>query len=317
MNPLVSVVIPIYNSEKFIKECVDSVLSQTYKNIEIVLINDGSKDNSLQICTELTKSNKNIVLFNQENKGVSAARNNGIKNSKGDFLFFLDSDDLLPPSAIQILVQTAITADYDMTIGKLSDNDQFLSGELTNDEFLIKVLEDNPIAYSSCGILYKHSLINDVLFPEGFISGEDSYFIFECALKKPKVAIIDTQVYIYRENPTSVTRFSFTSKHYNDIRTLLLKKEDIIKTRYADYLPIFYHLKTKVCMMVLNNLAKQKGRTLKRETKQIFADFNSSKQYFRADLPYSNYSFYKILSKKLFIPYKFYRKLILFIKKFI
>ena len=212
MNPLVSIIIPIYNSEKFIKECIESVFSQSYKNLEIVLINDGSTDNSFKICSELAKVYNNVILLNQENSGVSAARNQGIKNAKGDFLFFLDSDDLLPPTAIQSLVTSAQQTYSDLTIGKISSNEQLPIGIFEGQDFLIKVLEDNPIAYYSCRILYKSAFIKNFSFPVGFITSEDSYFVFECALKSPKVTVIDEQVYIYRVNTASISRSKFTLK---------------------------------------------------------------------------------------------------------
>ena len=92
-NVLVSVIIPIYNTEKYIKRAVDSVLSQTYQNFEILLINDGSSDGSSGICENLSNQDKRIRYFYQKNQGVSVARNLGLKKAKGDYIFFLDSDD--------------------------------------------------------------------------------------------------------------------------------------------------------------------------------------------------------------------------------
>lgn len=101
MNHLVSVIIPCYNSAKFIAETLDSVLKQTYKNLEIILVNDGSSDNLEEVIKPYLSENKNIFYFKQDNKGVAAARNTGAKNAKGDYFLFLDSDDLIDPSYLE------------------------------------------------------------------------------------------------------------------------------------------------------------------------------------------------------------------------
>ena len=123
LNSLVSVIIPVYNAEKFIKTCIDSVLAQTYTNIEIILINDGSVDYSKSICEKFANNASNIILINQQNSGVSAARNAGLKFATGKYVTFLDADDELPPNAIKQCVEAAETADFDMVIGKATKNE--------------------------------------------------------------------------------------------------------------------------------------------------------------------------------------------------
>ena len=104
---MVSVIVPVYNSEKYIEECVQSVEKQTYdiNKIQIVLINDGSKDNSLNVCKELAKQNTNITIIDQKNSGVSVARNEGMKKAEGKYILFLDSDDMLEKHSIERLVK--------------------------------------------------------------------------------------------------------------------------------------------------------------------------------------------------------------------
>ncbi|MCH5299776.1 MAG: glycosyltransferase family 2 protein [Ruminococcus sp.] len=103
MLPLISVIVPVYNREKTIKKCINSIISQTYSNIEIIIVDDGSTDNSLKKCKELSVSNENIIVYHQNNKGVSAARNYGLKESKGEYVMFVDSDDWLEQNAVEYL----------------------------------------------------------------------------------------------------------------------------------------------------------------------------------------------------------------------
>ncbi len=304
MNSLVSVVIPVYNMEQFIQACVDSVLAQTYTNIEIILVNDGSTDNSEMICSELAKIHTNITLINQENRGVSAARNAGVQMARGQYLTFLDADDTLLTNSIELLLKAATESDADMAIGKISIDEKIPIGLFENNDFLIKALEDNPIAYYSCRILYKRIFVQNIAFLEGYITSEDSYFVFECALKKPKVVTINEQVYNYYFHPNSMTHSSFTKKKYNDICDLLLKKEEKLSQNYPELLPLFYHFKTKIQMMLLMNLSSHNGKEFIAQEEETLKRFNEVKRYFRADLPCANISFYNILSKNMYYPYK-------------
>ena len=304
MNSLISVIIPIYNMEQFVKTCVDSVMSQTYKNLEIILVNDGSIDGSKVVCEEIEKNNPNILLINQKNQGVSVARNVGISLAHGEYLLFLDADDTLPQNAIQLLYEKAIEFDSDMTIGKIYETENIPIEVFEKEEFLIKVLEDSPLGYYACRILYKREFVKDITFPKGFVCAEDSYFVFQCALKNPKVVTINKQVYIYYSNPNSTTHSPFTSKKYGDICELLYKKESIISNNHPHLMPLFYHFKTKIQMTLLQQLCYTKGAEFRKKEKESLARFNEVKEYFKSELPHSNTEFYNILYKNLYYPYK-------------
>lgn len=112
----VSVIIPVYQAENYIRTCVQSVLCQTYKNIEIILVDDGSKDHSLQICEELCRMDQRIRVIHQENKGVSSARNRGINEASGEYVLFVDSDDLIAPQMIEDMLQRAVISQVDIVI---------------------------------------------------------------------------------------------------------------------------------------------------------------------------------------------------------
>lgn len=309
MNSLVSVIVPIYNMEKYIKACVNSIVTQSYNNLEIILVNDGSKDTSSIICEQIAKNNPNVLLINQENQGVSLARNNGIEHARGEYLLFVDADDTVPPDAIRTMVEAAEAHNADLIIGKASKNEDIPIGVFTGESFLRKVLEDNPMAYSVWRILFKREFVQNLRFPEGYIAHEDSYFVFLCALKKPKVLTINKVVYNYTIVNNSASRSGFTTKKYDDICQLLEKKEKIIIKDYKHLIPLYYHLKCKIQMALLSNLILTKGEEFRKKEKETLIRFNEAKKYFHAELPYSNASFYNILSKNMYYPYKMIMKL--------
>ena len=163
MLDLVSVIIPIYNVEKFVIDCVESVIDQSYSNVEIILVNDGSTDSSPIICKNLTQKYSNCLLINQENKGVSEARNRGIREANGKYILFLDADDSLPKDSIKKLVDSAMSSNSDMAIGNFRKNSDIPVAIFEGEEYLKKVLEDHSITYHAWGILYKKDFIENLL----------------------------------------------------------------------------------------------------------------------------------------------------------
>lgn len=195
-----SIIIPIYNQEKFIDDCLDST-TKTKKDIEIVLIDDGSIDNSLNIIKEYSKKDKRVKVYHQENKGVSVARNEGIKKATGEYIAFVDSDDLL-------------TEDWDNIIDYLDKDDiyYFASIDSSNKNELIKYItgiNDLEICLaSSCSKAFRRDFLinNNLLFKDGLINGEDMLFNTEAALLAKSFKVIDFHYYLYRQSVIQSTR---------------------------------------------------------------------------------------------------------------
>lgn len=122
MEKLVSIIIPVYNVQEYLRKCLDSVINQTYKNLEIIIVNDGSTDNSFSICKEYAKKDPRIILLSQENRGLSNARNTGIKKISGNYIYFVDSDDWLRLDAIEESIALAIEYDADLSLVPLQNN---------------------------------------------------------------------------------------------------------------------------------------------------------------------------------------------------
>ena len=115
-NPLVTVIVPVYNCEKYIARCIESVINQTYSNIELIIVNDGSTDHTNEICENYNKKYQNIKLINQKNQGVSIARNNALNISLGQYIQFTDSDDYMEKDMIELMVKSAVTNNSDIVI---------------------------------------------------------------------------------------------------------------------------------------------------------------------------------------------------------
>ena len=198
---LISVIVPIYNTEKYLKKCINSIINQTYKNIEIILIDDGSTDSSKEICDDFSKIDSRIVVIHKKNEGVSKARNIGLKVSNGKYIAFIDSDDCIEKKYLEALYKKMIEPEIDMTmISFINNNDKIM----INEEFLLNCFttEQNEEYYGYIwGKLLKNNIIkeNNIKFNENITYNEDRLFIVEYALKCNKVKIIKNGTY-YKYN---------------------------------------------------------------------------------------------------------------------
>lgn len=209
---MISVIIPVYNVEEYLSECLDSVLSQTYKNLEIIIVNDGSPDNSQKIINEYKKKDKRIISLIKENGGISSARNYGMKRAKGDYLFFLDSDDYISDDFLENLI--SISESGCLTV----HNYYFKPGKYKVDEFTREYLYGSFFNGCTRFLFDKNSTTH--LFDESAILMEDSRFLMDELFNYLYVKTVNKGFYYYRKNPNSLTRKKnevFTlSKNYLD-----------------------------------------------------------------------------------------------------
>lgn len=205
MLPLVSIVIPVYNVEKFVEEAIQSVLAQTYPHIELILIDDGSTDNSAVICKQYT-TNPKVQLFSQPNQGVSVARNNGMAKAQGEFIFCMDSDDTIDANFIQSSVEVALQSDADITV----------VGEYFERRF------PNVAVLPTCAMFVKNSFLDknpDIRYPKGIQPCEDGLFSHQLLVMTDKIGFNPKGIYHYRthENQNHRTSLQQTEKILNDI----------------------------------------------------------------------------------------------------
>ncbi|MBQ8896512.1 MAG: glycosyltransferase family 2 protein, partial [Clostridia bacterium] len=211
-NAKIFVIIPVYNCERYLKECINSILNQPYKNLEAVVINDGSKDSSLAIAEEIAQVNKRVHVINQLNQGVSAARNNGIDyaiENNAKFIAFLDSDDIWTDNfCTNELINELVDQDADVVhFSFFRGNETLTKGKAVRVENKISTGKD--ISFwgndSFCASIVKASLLdsNNIRFPQGIDYNEDVVFKYICLALSNKVIYKDHFSFIYRSNSSS------------------------------------------------------------------------------------------------------------------
>lgn len=245
----VSIIIPVYNVEAFLPKCLDSVINQDYPNIEIIIVNDGSTDSSLDICRLYDNNFENVRLINQLNKGVSVARNIGIQNATGDYCCFIDSDDYVETNYVSTMVEFISQADIDLVCcGCYRENNN--GGVLWTRRCINHTLLSNQDAminlYSSAGFcgwpwnkMFKLSIINDnnIRFPEDIKYCEDEVFCMNYILHVRKVYYIPDLLYHYMINEDSVNLSMIKNKEFNYRCLDRLKADDIMEKVVSEKYP--------------------------------------------------------------------------------
>lgn len=226
-EPLVSVIIPIYNTEKYITRAVNSVLGQTYQNFEIILVNDGSSDNSEDVCKQLVHEEQKIRYLFQKNQGVSVARNYGLENAKGEYIFFLDSDDAWKETLLQIVINAFLKFDCDMVRFNFESRAPVYisSGELESREWscrdlLIQYYNDNDLYLnisSCCFGAYRKSLIQKygLNFDNRLSNGEDGKFVLQYCLECKRIYFLKQRLYDYY--PLFTERINATARNIKEL----------------------------------------------------------------------------------------------------
>ena len=229
-NDLISVIVPIYNVEKYLPECIDSIINQTYKNIEILLINDGLTDNCDKICDEYSKKDERIKVIHKENGGLSDARNCGIDIANGEYIAFVDSDDYLSEQFIEKLYISIIENNTKLSqcnFVKVTNNYVEIEKRGYNEKIKTKsgyeMIKDlytnhweNIVAWNK---LYAKELFNDLRYPYGKIH-EDEFITYQVLYKLDNVAIVEEYLYKYRQNENSITGEKFKLQRLDVLKAL-------------------------------------------------------------------------------------------------
>ncbi len=206
MKPLISIVVPVYNVENYILKCLNSLIKQNYKQIEIILVDDGSTDESGKICDEFKEKDDRIRVFHKKNGGLSSARNYGIKKAKGDIIAFVDSDDYVKDGFVLDLYRGMQAGNADIVICGYN-NEKPKNETISGKEATIRLLtKQENIDIISWNKLYKKKLFtdNNIIFPEGK-KHEDTLTTYKLMSKAKKVTYIDESLYIYVERKGSIT----------------------------------------------------------------------------------------------------------------
>lgn len=298
MKDKISIIVPIYNTDKYLAECIESIINQTYKNLEIILINDGSSDKSLEICNYFKEKDRRIVVINQVNMGVAYSRNIGIKNATGDYIAFVDSDDKIKPNMFQKLIEISKKNNADISMCEFEVIDE--KGNNINNELKKKYVEKEfentinvlkgdrkfEILYKGsitglAGIviwnkLYKRKLIKSLKYKDGTIHEDEA--MSHIILNRANMVVYTKEtLYLYRKRQGSIT-----SKEYSIDRQQIL---DGLNERYIFFKDTnreklaCFALKEYAFMIIIHyrysleyNLGNGNLKNLKKRLKKILKD---------------------------------------------
>lgn len=222
MNEKITVIVPVYNVEHYLDKCLDSLINQTYKNLEIIVINDGSTDNSGEICQEYAQKDNRIIYIEKENGGLSDARNVGLDKMTGSYVTFIDSDDWVELDYVEILYKKIIEYQADISVGNYysyNEDEEIYYFHIYGNSYYEKVYDNVSIfenlyesqemksfaLISACGKLYKAKLFDYLRFDKGKL-GEDGYFNQKMYLSVNKVVYLNKGLYAYRQRSGSITK---------------------------------------------------------------------------------------------------------------
>ena len=230
-EPLVSVIVPIYNVEIYLSKCIKSILEQTYRNIEVILVNDGSSDKSREICLEFAEQDSRIKLVHQKNGGLSSARNTGIDYANGEFLSFIDSDDFIHPKMYEIMVRNLILHNADLSICDFkkvyASNIEEISSEkldMNYETFICTKEEAFEHLYGDLSVrtvvawnkLYKAELFSTIKYPVGKIH-EDEFIIHHLLNLTEKIVYVNLPLYFYLQREDSIINQKYNMKRLHSL----------------------------------------------------------------------------------------------------
>lgn len=304
-DSLVSIIVPIYNAEKYLDSCIQSVLRQTYTNWELILIDDGSTGKSGRIAEEYGFADERITVFHQKNLGVSLARNQGIDEATGNYVVFLDADDELIEDCLAKTVNIAEETNADVVAGRSCENQELFQDRIiwTGAEALENSLKDHLFTYSACAKLIRREFIGKTRFTPDIRINEDSYFVFQLLCKQNVFVLTNDVIYFYRANSESSSRTVFSEKYFDILKVSDLKYKKI-EEQFPQMHDLAKNMLLKARMNVLRILAvrtRDEYRDVEKKLLEYILD--NKEDYIPSSKECNQWMF--ILSHHLFYVYKF------------
>ena len=291
-NALVSVIIPVYNVEKYLKKCIESITNQTYKNIEIILVNDGSTDNSYRICQEFSEKDTRIVLLNKQNGGLSDATNYGLKFATGDYVVFVDSDDYVKSNYVESLYRMITKYKVDVVACEYSEvsesgkvlkevhfNEPQNINKLSGKRFLQYLYEDNYVAnVVAWNKIYKRSLFNSVRFEKGRYY-EDEFLIVPMFWKVKTIVLLRESLYYYVQREGSITQSAMNKKKIMDATASKAKRVNfLVDKNDPELFSLVVQDYKNWLITISSNAYIFKDKKLKRKLQKIYRDLTKKQK---------------------------------------
>ena len=315
----ISVIIPVYNSSTYLRKCLDSVVNQTLKDIEIIVINDGSTDDSKNIIEEYTVKYKNIIFIDQENKGIGKTRNIGIKKATGEYITFVDSDDYIKENMLEEYYKYAKKHNFDLVIGSyikkinnkeiIFENNKFKTGNVKTTPQILYLIEYGPWAK-----LYKREmLINNNIYFDEKRKYEDMPFVSKALLKSKLIGQITEPYYYYIIHNNSET--TTMDKRVFDILDILKEIKDYYKREYYLRDELDYVIIDKITTYMLQQRVQQDNKLRIEFINAGYAFLNKNIKNWRGNKYYKKTNFLKRIIKNNKKILKIYCNIYAFIKR--
>jgi len=287
-NTKISIIIPVYQVEQFIENTIRSILLQTFTNFEVLIVNDGTKDSSIIIAKKITKNDKRFIYIEQENSGLSMARNNAIDIAKGEYISFVDSDDYLDSRHYEYMYNQIIKDEADICVCDIAlvrEDTSYIIGRknkyvfpISGEEAFIDEIQAISILSVAVAKLYKRRLFDNIRYPQGLFF-EDKGTTYKLFLKSSKVSFVNKELYFYTQRQGSITK-GLSSKKIED-RIIVLKDmkkyliERHIYTKYEKEYTVCYLLNVPLALATLiaiysDDYEKQQKEFLKRVDMRFF-----------------------------------------------
>lgn len=266
---MISIIIPVYNCEKYIERCVGSILKQSFSDFELIIVNDGSTDKTEEICTALAKTDSRIKLYSKENGGVSAARNFGLEKVTGDYISFMDGDDYVPENYFSALVSAVEDADISVCDiccikdGKETNRFTCKKKRLSNTEAIELLLSRKEINSGPCGKLFSKAILKNIRFPMMKVY-EDILFVLEAFKNANNIACTDFTEYVY-DNGTGGAMTGYAKRPTLDVVTMAKAVLEYLDNNKEKFSPLPEYTTLSHLMQHLQALSCENNRSLEQE----------------------------------------------------
>lgn len=316
---LVSVIIPVYNVEEYLRECIDSVLNQTYKNLEIIIVDDGSTDSSGEICDEYIEKDECVTVIHQKNGGLSAARNTGLTEANGDYIYFLDSDDYIAENALDILLNIAEKNSSDIVFFdavSFADTDDFTvkqnyirkhNYQTDSGINIFSRMAENKEFHSAVPLLFigRDFLLNSGISFIPDILYEDMVFTYQLFCKASTVSQCTDALYYRRYRKNSIMTSSKTKKHFTSCVAVYQQNSRFANELARNHITAIYNYISRCAFNVFNvyeKLGKKDKKSCKKELKDFKKDVLANNAFGNSALKMRCYG------KSVWVAYKIFEK---------
>jgi len=287
-NTMISIIVPVYNKEKWIAHQINSLLKQDYRSFEIILVNDGSSDNSGKICDDYSR-NANVTVIHQNNQGVCAARNAGFAIAKGKYIGFMDADDEIKPEMYQKMIEFCEDNSLDIAIcgtevHQLDDKVMISNGKgttfVSNRFETVKMfLNGGYFTYGACNKIYRKSIIDNIKFQNGIKINEDKLFMYQAICNSDRIGVLGKALFINHKRADSAST-SYFNKSFFDIETVSSIICEDVKVRYSDLYPDALYSRYRKLMELIRRMCRENALSIyPNEVDRIFDIIKSPCEY--------------------------------------